>query len=76
MDVQFNEPEYSARPKAQERKPSFLTSLVIRAGLAKDERSARPVLLIVLAVLVVATLAMLVFTLIPAPMDAFPDPSA
>lgn len=50
-DIQFNEPDY-ARPAVPAEQPSWLSSLVIRTGLAKNTADAQKVLIIALVVLV------------------------
>jgi len=50
-DIQFNEPLY-ARPIAGRNRLPWLTGLVIRSGLARDEQGAQKVLLIVLVLAV------------------------
>lgn len=46
-DVQFNEPSYATSPQVQASKePSRLSNLVIKSGLAKDEKGAQLVLLV------------------------------
>ena len=51
-DIQFNEPQYGQPAGASKR--SFLTSLVINWGLAKDDAGAQRALLIILVVVVIA----------------------
>ncbi len=53
-DIQFDEPQYAASVSAP--KESWLSSLVIRTGLATDSASAQKVLIIVLVVTIVATI--------------------
>ncbi len=60
-DLQFEEEQYEV-PAAVARKPSWLSGLVIRTGLAQDEAGAQKVLLIVLALTIVAILAMNLFS--------------
>ena len=55
-DLQFNEEQQYARPTPT-RKPSFMTGLVMRSGLAKDEAGAQRVLLIVLVLVILAIIA-------------------
>lgn len=73
MSVEFNEPSYqpSAGPRATAGKVSFLSRLVIGAGLAKDEKGAQGVLLVVLVISVLATGAILFF-LMPESADTIP----
>lgn len=47
--VSFNEPNYA--PQSPQRKTGILTRLVISLGLAKDEKSAQTVLLIVAVII-------------------------
>jgi len=58
-DIQFDEPQYTAPVSAP--KASWLTSLVIKTGLATDSAGAQKVLVIVLIVTIVAII--LVWTL-------------
>lgn len=56
-DIQFEE-DQNMRPTQTEQKPSFITGLVLKLGLAKDEKNATVVLgifaagLIILAILI------------------------
>lgn len=54
-NIQFEEPQYTAPTAARSDKPSLLSSLVIKCGLARDTASAQNVLVIVLAVVVALT---------------------
>ena len=57
-DIQFNEPQYGQSNLSGPRR-SWLTSLVIKTGLATDGAGAQKVLLIVLALAVIATIAVI-----------------
>ena len=56
-NIRFDEPEYM-RSTALD-KPSWLSSLVIKVGLAKDNAGAQKVLLVVLVLVVLATVIVL-----------------
>ena len=73
MSVEFNEPSYqpSAAPRSAAGKASLLSRLVIGAGLAKDEKAAQGVLLVILIITVLATGA-LIFFLMPEQADTIP----
>jgi hypothetical protein len=58
-DIQFNEPRY-ARPSASVHRHSWVTGLVIRSGLAADERSAQKTLLVVLVLTIAGIVAIFV----------------
>ena len=58
-DIQFQEPQYGAPLAGPKR--SWLTSLVIKTGLATDDASAQKVLLITLVLTIIAIV--LVWTL-------------
>lgn len=53
-NIQFQEPQYNA-PLATPKR-SWLTNLVLKAGLAKDDAGAQKVLLIVLVIIIIATI--------------------
>lgn len=59
--IKFQEPGY-ARPLAGPKR-SWLTSLVIKVGLAKDERGAQKVLLIILALAIIGIVLIFVLGL-------------
>ena len=61
MPVEFNEPEYAAR--AVPGRTSGIAGLVIRMGLAKDQKSANTVLIVTI---VLCLLVMLAVFLVPA----------
>lgn len=52
-NIQFQEPQY-ARPGGMGPRRSWLASLVIKLGLAKDDAGAQKALLVILAVVFVA----------------------
>lgn len=54
-DLQFQDPQYG--PPVAPRKVSWVTSLVIKAGLAADEASAQKALLIILVIVILAIIA-------------------
>ena len=56
MTVEFNETEYAPRAQQAPRR-SAITSLVIKMGLAKDEKQASVMLLWIIAACVLLTLA-------------------
>lgn len=58
-DIQFQEPQYGS-PQVAGVKRSWLTGLVLKTGLAKDEAGAQRVLLIILVLAVIGTMATLV----------------
>ncbi len=51
-DIQFEEPVYAKSPESV-KKPSQLSGLLIKTGLAKDDAGAQKVLLMVLVVVVI-----------------------
>ena len=59
MAVEFNEPTYGV-PSAPSHKQGALTSLVMKLGLAKDEKQAQTALIVILVVVVVITRGVLV----------------
>ncbi|HWH16302.1 MAG TPA: hypothetical protein VNU25_01825 [Candidatus Paceibacterota bacterium] len=61
MPIEFNEPEYAARAVSQHT--SGIAGLVIKMGLAKDQKSANAVLI---GVIVLCLLVMLAVFLVPA----------
>ncbi|MFZ1987895.1 MAG: hypothetical protein WAV21_02590 [Minisyncoccia bacterium] len=56
-NVTFNEPEYQRDPRSP--RSSFFTNLVLKTGLAKDEKGAQTVLFI--AAIAIAGIALYVF---------------
>ena len=50
-DIQFNEPEYTSRP-APAPKRSYLSNLVIKSGLARDDAGAQKALLVIFCIVV------------------------
>lgn len=66
MSVEFNEPQYAARTVSS--RTSGIAGLVIKMGLAKDQKSANAVLIIVIVLCVLITVAVfLVPALTPEP---------
>ncbi len=53
-DISFNEPKYSSATRT--KGPTGLMGLAIRSGLARDERSAQIVLLVVAALFFAAAI--------------------
>lgn len=60
MAVQFNEPTYGA-PAAATPKRGALVALVIKFGLAKDDKQAQTTLVVILAVVIALTVGVLFF---------------
>ena len=60
-NLQFEEEQYEL-PAAVAQKPSWLSGLVIRTGLAQDEAGAQRVLLVALALIIVAIVAVNLFS--------------
>lgn len=55
-DIQYDEPQYAQPAAAQaQKKPSWLTSMLLRLHVAKDERSANVLLIILIAFCIIAT---------------------
>jgi hypothetical protein len=54
-NVSFNEPQYR-RNVSSSAKPSFLSNLVIRMGLAKDPQGAQRILFILFVIAAVAAI--------------------
>ena len=52
VDIQFDEQQFE-QPRAAAGKPSWLSGLVIKSGLAKDEASAQRALLIILVLAII-----------------------
>ncbi len=52
-NVEFNEPSY-ATPYARQKQGSFISNLVVKTGLAKDEAGAQKVLLVIFILVIIA----------------------
>lgn len=78
MDVQFNEPQYSSAKPASPKKASglSLSSLIIKAGLAKDAAGANKVLIIVLVLALAGIAAIWAFNMPSRPAAPFESPVA
>mgnify|MGYP001572131742 CR=1 FL=1 len=58
-NIQFDEEPQYARPTSGSERQSWLSGLVIKTGLAKDNAGAQKVLLVVLVLVVLATIMVL-----------------
>ena len=54
-NIQFQEPQYGSQSSSGSKR-SWLAGLVIKAGLASDDKGAQKVLVIVLVLVVIATI--------------------
>ena len=59
-NISFHEPQYGSKPSSGPKR-SWLTNLVIKAGLAKDDAGAQKVLIIILIVVVIAIVVVNVY---------------
>ncbi|MES2668184.1 MAG: hypothetical protein V4644_00620 [Patescibacteria group bacterium] len=74
MSIEFDETPYIASRKAKSSGTSFPTRLIIASGLAKDEKSAAPMLLAIAILALIAASVIVFFTLLSAPVLPPPTP--
>lgn len=73
MDVQFDEPRYAAPASGTAGKnPSPLSALVVRLGLAKDERGAQTILLGVIVLALAVSIGLFVTVTAEPPVEPPP----
>ena len=71
MDVQFDEPRY-ATPATSTKSPSSLSALVVRLGLAKDERGAQTVLVGIIVIALAVAIGLFVTVTAEPPVEPPP----
>lgn len=63
-DVQFNEPEFAPSRDKTVARASALSRLMIKLGIAKDEKSAQMPLVFLLIIIVAITLGLVFFVIL------------